>query len=117
MIEDMSDAVALLTSGTYTVTHRTASAYTDGRRTAPTTSTESITASVQPASGRDIQRLPEGKRDRETIVIFTATQLKVGLAGAQEADLISVNGSSFEVTTVEPWAALGNFYRCVAVLS
>lgn len=39
---------------------------------------EAITGVVHPATGRDIERLPEGKRDRETLWLFTSTPFDTG---------------------------------------
>lgn len=110
---NLADTVASLASGTYTVTRYSASAYgTDGRLDAPTTSTFSILASVQPLTGRDLQRLPEGLRTAELLAVFTETELKTQGA-TQDPDSVSIDGFSYEVQTVDRWGTLGNYYRAV----
>lgn len=109
---DMSDAIVLTATNSYTVTRRTAAAPVGGIRVAPTTTTLTILASAQPASGQVIQRLPEGKRDRETMVLYTKTQLLV-LDATHEPDLVAVDGGTFEVDSCKRWAAAGNFYEAV----
>jgi len=106
---DLSSVVLALSSGTYTVTRRTASAYdTDGLLTAPTTSTLSATGSLQPASGRDLQRLPEGMRTREARVFFTPTLLRCDVG---EPDTLAADGDTWEVSNVEAWGTLGSYYK------
>lgn len=112
MIFDLSGAIATLGTGTYVVTRRVAAAPVGGRRAAPATSTISILASVQPATGLVVSRLPEGKRNREAMTLFTVTELKTAQDG-NEPDLIVVDGGIFEVESVERWANAGNFYEVV----
>jgi hypothetical protein len=112
---DLSGVVLSLASGTYTVTRRTVAdpPYdADGIATAISTTTLSATGSIQPASGRDLKRLPEGRRTSESRVFFTPTELR-SVASGQEADLISADGDTWEVSNIEPWPALGNYYRAI----
>lgn len=111
---DLSDAIEMLRSGCYIVTRSSPTSMLNGRRVAPSTSTFEIVASAQPASGRDLRRLPEGIRTRETMAVFTRTELfQARPEAAQEADRVAIDGASFEVQIVERWAALGNYFRCV----
>lgn len=101
---DVAGLISSFSSGTYTVTRRAAATITTGRAVAGATSSVTITASVQPASGRDLQRLPEGRRAIETLTLFTTTQLLVGGQGAaNEADLVTIGGKVYEVQLVETW--------------
>ena len=111
---DMSDAIACLASGCYTVTRSSTTTVVNGRRAAPATSTFEIVASIQPATGRDMKRLPEGIRTTEIMTVFTSTELFQALPeSAREADRVAIDGGSFEMQVVERWAALGNYWRCV----
>ncbi len=111
---DLSGAINAFTTGTYVVTRRSASAYgTDGRLVVASTSTVSITACVQPLSGRELERLPEGLRTRELKAIYTATELKTQGSG-QDPDLVSIDGDSYEVQRCDRWAELGSYWRVVA---
>ena len=106
---DLAGLIADFATGSYTVTRR-AAATTDGhgRNVAGATSSISIVAAVAPASGRDLLRLPEGRRANETRMVLTATALLVGGQGAaNEADLISIDGASWEVQHVEVWRQPG----------
>lgn len=114
------DLAALIASfatstGSYTVTRRTKGGFVRGRAQSTTDTTLTITASVQPASGRDLLRLPEGRRMTETRVLFTTTLLLAG-DSTREADLVTINGESWETQTCEQWiqaGAQGTGYRCI----
>lgn len=90
MIEEFGD--------TFTVTRRAAAVITNGIATAGAPSTLSIYAAIWPATGRELQRLPELRRSLETRAGVTSTQLLVGGQGASnEADLITIDGALWEV--------------------
>lgn len=114
MYFNLAPAVLAMSSGTYTVTRRSGPSYSAGRRVAPTGSSITIVASVQPASGLVVRRLPEGKRNREAMSVFAQTELKSAQA-AQEPDLIAIDGGSFEVESVSRWNKLGNYYEAVVL--
>ena len=90
-----------------------------GQPLPPTPSmTFSIIASVQPASGRDLLRLPEARRALETRVLFTVTQLLDGGQGAAfEADRVSIDGQDWEVQQVQRWLGTPGvdvaYWRCI----
>lgn len=95
-----------------TVTRRAASTYTAGRLDTPSTSTFGIAASVQPTSGKDLQRLPEGSRTAETRTVYTSTELRCQTA-AQAPDLLTLEGESWEVQTAENWGSVGAYWKCI----
>lgn len=113
-VADLSDAIALLGSGCYVVTRKGVTSMLDGRRVAPPTTTFTISGSVQPLTGRELQRLPEGLRARESMALFTVTELfQARPEAGQEADRLAIDGGVFEVSKAERWQALGNYFRCV----
>jgi hypothetical protein len=128
---NVAGSIASLATGTYTVTRTAAGDFgggfpislggglasnEDGRYRPGTSSTFTISASVQPARGRDLLRLPEGQRTREVIAIFTATALQTAAApGGATADAITFQGSQYEVQTVEYWFQAGGFYKALAL--
>ena len=117
MLADMADAVLLLGSGEYSVTRRAAPLMIDGRLLPSSSTTFVATGSLQPSSGRDVQRLAEGLRDRETMVLYTSLELQAATPSVgTPGDRIAVNGRDFEVQTHERWAELGNFHRYMIVL-
>lgn len=112
MADDLSDVIALLATGTYTVTRRTDNGYdANGVVSAPTTSTLSALGCAQPLTGRELQRLPEGMRTRELLAFWTETELRGREAGLP--DSLVIDDSTYEVEKVERWANLGNYYRAV----
>lgn len=63
---------------------------------------------IQPAQGKDLERLPEGDRDKETIAVYTKTSLAVGEGGGRaKADAVSWGGGTYTVTSVEAWPMYG----------
>lgn len=114
---DVGDLIGSFMTGTYTVTRRGASTVVDGRAVPAVPSTLSIVASVQPATGRDLERLPEGQRSRETRVVFTPTQLLIATQGAGLSDIVAIDGSKWEVQQVARWDAPPGtdapYWRCI----
>jgi hypothetical protein len=111
---DLSGTIGRLKTGTYTVTRRTPAASTLGRAQAPSTATISVDACIQPASGRQLQRLPDGMRESEVIVIFSVTELKTKTT-AVLPDLIAYKSGSYEVQSVKPFDDSGNYFESLAV--
>lgn len=67
--------------------------------------------SIQPATPRELERLPEEDRDRETVSIHTVFPLRVGGRGTAKPDRITrADGSVYLVASVEPWEHLGCEY-------
>lgn len=103
--EDMGDAIDLLATGSYVVT-RSAAATVDGngRKTAGATTTFEAVGVMWPAPGRELERLPEGLRDREARMFVTTSKLRTLEAG--EADLVDDGeGGTFEVQKNADWKA------------
>ena len=113
-MDDLSDVVDAFATGTYQVTRYSPSSYgTDGRLQPSAVSTFYVDASVQPATGRDLQRLPEGTRTTETLAVFSSTELKVQ-SPAQAPDVITVGAFSYEVKSAEQWGDVGAYWKCLA---
>lgn len=118
---DLPSFIESFATGTYVVTRRTAPTtqrFVRGIAVATNDVVINIRASVQPASGADMLRLPELRRTNETRVVFTTTQLVVGDAGTSvQPDLIAIDGLTFEIQHVETWVQAGlqgTGYRCIA---
>lgn len=95
---------------------RAAGSLSDGVFTPGAETSTTITASVQPVSGREVLRLPEGLRTREVVVAFSMSELRAAdeVAGTQP-DRLVWRGSTYEVQSVEHWPVVGGHYRAVAV--
>lgn len=63
----------------------------------------------QPASQRDIQRLPEGSRADGAVVLFTDCELRTTEADNQVADRIMYRSTEYEVSGVEEWESHGRY--------
>jgi hypothetical protein len=111
--EDMSDVVGLLSTGTYVVTRPGATAYVNGVRTVGTPTVFSIDAHIQPLTGLQLDRQPDGFRNSEKLVCFTVVELRT--VDAAEPDTVTVFGLAHQVESVQRWSNLGNFYRAILV--
>lgn len=78
-----------------------------------------IEAVVHPAMGRDLERLPEGLRNRETIWVFTGAELRCETTDSQP-DLIEYRPGGdadpklYRVYLCEDWTRQGGHYRALA---
>lgn len=85
---------------------RAKTTYVNGIAVAGATTPLEIIFRSRPASGRDLQRLPEGRRTEETRVGDTTTELYAGGQAAPfEADLLDIDGDGrlWEVQQVQRW--------------
>lgn len=116
---DAFGLIADFAQGTsYVVSRQTRGPFTKGRYIQGSITIFTITASVQPTMGRDLDRLPEGRRTKATKTIFTTTPLQVGgQDSAMQADTISIEGVSWEIQHSEIWGQPGEmatYYKCLA---
>lgn len=71
-----------------------------------------VWASVQPLSGRQVQLLPEGRRNDESLEIYTMQPVfAASTSRAQKADIIIWQERRFEVWSVKYWydPSLGHY--------
>ncbi len=86
----------------------------DGFATAPGTQNLTLQLVITPATGRDMQQLPEGQRTEATIAVLSASELKTAdVATGCPADQILRGGDYWLVVSVEHWEQ-GNYYRALA---
>lgn len=112
-LQDVINAAGFKT-GDYTVTRVVAGSYVSGLYVPGGTSTLSIEASIQPATGRDLQVLPEGQHGQETKVVYTTTELRTRRT-THDPDKITIDGETWECVTDERWEAFGGtHYRVYA---
>lgn len=111
----LAGAIARLGGAPLAVTRGTAGTLAAGVFTAGATTQLTLTAMVQPVSGRDLLRLPEGLRTRELVAVFTPTALRTTDEHAgTPADRFTWQGRTYEVQLVEEWSHLGGYRRAVA---
>lgn len=110
--------LATLKTGTYTVTRRGAVTYDEDSRepVAGDLTTFTIDASIQPATGRTMKNLKEGIRTADVRGCWTATEIRTADEETKvEADIVTVDGTDYEVFSVERWSAPLAHYRAVLV--
>lgn len=84
---------------------RLTGSYVDGDWVEASEASISITASIQPATGNDLQNVPEGRRASGVFAVFTDTAIQTAVQGATptKADRLSIGGILHEAVHVEPW--------------
>jgi hypothetical protein len=101
-----------------TVTRAAAGSYVDGRWVAGSTSTLTVTASAQPHRARpdELLHLPEADRTRESLRLYTETELQTADEETQTpADLVTWDGEQWEVVRVESWPLGLAHYKAIAL--
>jgi len=105
---DFLDTVTLITRGTTLV---------KGRNVLSDTPVPNVSMVIQPASGSDLKKLPEGVRGSETISVWYRGELS-SLRQNGYSDIIVWNTKRYEVMHVEPFGNWGNgYYKGIATLT
>jgi len=74
-----------------------------------------VTASVQPASAKDLEDVDEGRRTKENIKVYTQTLLKTAsVSDIRQPDIIEWEGIEYEVHSVTNWGEVGGYYKALA---
>lgn len=111
---ELCDAVDLLASGYYLVARPAAKTVSNGVVDSPPATYFWSKGSMQPVPGRDVQKLPEGIREKELKAFFTCDELKTkATALTGEPDRVTVDGELFEVAHLDDWMQLGAYHRVV----
>jgi len=81
-----------------------------------TTSTINITASAQPLTGKEMETLPENRRNTSAYKVFTETELQTSNdATGLKPDRLTLFGKLCEIIQVQAWQnGLINHYECIA---
>ena len=97
-----------------------AGSYVDGHMVVPGFDSIAITASIQPATGKDLQNVDEGRRNSGVFAVFTSTEIRTteqATASADpgtEADELEINSQRYECVHSEPWQNnVINHYRAL----
>lgn len=70
-------------------------------------------ASVQPLTGRELDRLPEGDRNKERLKLYSADPLFTKEQSVtKEADILTIAGEQWEVESVQRWT---DYWKCTVV--
>ena len=84
-------------------------------RTAVTETTTPIGAVVRPATEKDLERLPEGDRDRGYIKVLSESEMTAGTEAVQPDEIIW-SGSRWVVKTVDSWIYGRCFWSAICEL-
>jgi hypothetical protein len=75
-----------------------------------------IDAAVQPAAQKDLVQVPEGRKLKGGIKIFSTEQLfTASVEDRRQPDKIVWQGDEYEIVTVNEWNKDGNYYRSLAL--
>lgn len=96
-------------STTIVLERRAPGSYTNGEWSKGTATRSVIRAFVQPASGRELQLLPEDLRTQETIRVWTKIKLNI----TNDPDVVIYKNVRYEVQRVEDWSP--SHYKSYAV--
>lgn len=84
-------------------------------RTAVTETTSTIGAVVRPATEQDLERLPEGDRDRGYIKVLSESEMTAGTEAVQP-DEIEWAGTRWVVKTCDSWQYGRSFWSAICEL-
>lgn len=115
---NLSNTLARLADQTITITRSNPDTYSGGVRVRGSTTTATARASVQPASGEDMKRLPEGTYTSDTIAVITSYPLRAAseTAGTVADRVTTADGRVFEVGNVNKWQGVAGYSHALAVL-
>lgn len=105
-VMDLRSVLASFRTGYYTVFRPASTSYdTNGRIEDPTYDTfADEPMCIQPTSGADLRRLPQGLQTDEIKTIWCEFAILL-------RDRVVIGGASWEVQRVEPWNELGGYWR------
>ena len=97
--------MSLIPRKTLTVERTTGSGYINGQWNPGTTSSFTIKASVQPITGRDLEALPQGRRESgESYSLFTSLDtILFCINNNENPDIVTIYGQKFEVYSISRW--------------
>lgn len=99
----------------YTVRRPGATTYVAGFPQQASATTRTVRAMVRPATGRDLERLPEGDRANETKRIWATSELfGVDVQGGRAADVFEIDGDDWELRVVWTSQPQGNYWSALA---
>ena len=114
MVENFNDVTAAFNGWLQTVTgFRYSGSYVNGRYV-ETSSVISFPAVVQNAAPDDLETLPEGNQNDETIKLHTKSHLIPQIEGQQNGDIILYNGKNYRVFSVAD-RFIGGYFKALAV--
>lgn len=107
------DAI-LMESESLTVTRHAPGTRTLGIVTPGASSTFEAHLSIQPLRAREARQLPEGSRQRGSVVCYGVEELIATEPPNVQGDTFGWKGRTYEVVDVEDWTSQGGYYRSIA---
>lgn len=105
---DLSWAVDTFATDDVVIRRNTGTTIVNGRVTARASTTHPARGCVQPISGSDLKRLPEGVSSSNVVSIWlTTNDVKTG-------DEITLKGERFQVVHRDGWGDAGNYTKAIA---
>ena len=100
---------------TFSYVRQVAGSYVDGVWTEGTASAaQTAKGAVQPLTPDEVQMLQEGQRQRQSLKIYTETQLNaVDEINKIKGDIVTVEGSEYEVQRVFKQRTPWQHYKCL----
>lgn len=88
-----------------TTLYRQDGGYVDGVWVESAETEIAITASIQPAPAKDLQNLPEGRRNGAVFAVYTDIEIKISEQGASptKADQLVIDDVRYEAVSTERW--------------
>lgn len=103
---DLSFAVAAFSTHVITVRRYDAAVFVNGRAQARTYTDTIARASVQPISGADLKRLPEGFDPTDVKSVWVEFVM-------QDGDTVIIGGAEHQVEKLEDWSLAGNYSKAI----
>lgn len=100
------DVLTRLSTGTYSVTREVPAGFLEGRPVFNDPVVLQLPLVLQPASAKELLRLPEGDRTGDVLSVWSTTELQL-------RDVITAQGFDWQVEQAGWWAA-GGFWACLA---
>ena len=89
-----------------------AQANVGGRQSLGSYTDTTIRASVQPATGRDLQALPEGERQRDVVIAYCLSEVRVADPRTlASSDRLIIGGVTYLAYQVQDWPRVGSVPR------
>ena len=86
----------------------------DGKYIQGVDTTEEFYASIQPLTPAEIEQLPEGRRNRKPLWLFTSTRLNE--VTGSNPDVVTIDSEKYEVDKVHPWQnGVISHYKCLVM--
>ena len=89
--------MSLVGRAKYTVKSYSEGAYVDGLYSGSNESTRTVWGSLQPLSGEDMKRLPEGLDSSRTLKFYTTSSLKTSDQGEDLEDVLVFEGNDYAI--------------------